>query len=476
MKKLRVIALILLLVLLFASCRSVYIDPEESSEDLSEIIDGEYFTDGYLYKKGGHTCGYFYEGCWIYVEQQRTIGPRGTLVRDGKEYIRYDEVEMQRIVKYNPHTGVVSSPCLDPVCNHSFESGCVMLSPFGAGDRGSSFFIQALIGDWLLIFAQELDDEYITKNASIFYNLKTGETRKLFEEDLSGQTMTRWAGGSYVDHKYYNVKQTLDYSSTDYKQGDKGESVGNHTPQTKQIICEYDLDDGTSKELFEIPENYLLTNVSNKRFFFKDDTDVRYSCNHDGSNMKQEEIFDFSTSNKIGTYAYNFEGIDGFIMFDLTTNEKKSVLVDYDEYYYCVAAQDGILFDNVTKHTEYLERGKNRKEIIDEYLKTMSTEEAYYRFADEQNKILYSGVSQVYMTDFDGENMRLIYEEENAVIRSWYASGDYLFAKRSVLNDKNEVETANCVINMKTGEVTVPPLLEIVTPDWYVNDDSVFRD
>ena len=190
--------------------------------------------------------------------------------------------------------------------------------------------------------------------------------------------------------------------------------------------------------------------------------------------MKQEEIFDFSTSNKIDTYAYNFEGIDGFIMFDLTTNEKKSVLVDYDEYYYCVAAQDGILFDNVTKHTEYLERGKNRKEIIDEYLKTMSTEEAYYRFADEQNKILYSGVSQVYMTDFDGENMRLIYEEENAVIRSWYASGDYLFAKRSILSDNNEVETANCVINMKTGEITVPPLLEIVTPDWYVNDDSVF--
>ena len=51
MKKLRFIYLILFLAMLLPSCRSVYIDPEESSEDLSEIIDGEYFTDGYLYKK-----------------------------------------------------------------------------------------------------------------------------------------------------------------------------------------------------------------------------------------------------------------------------------------------------------------------------------------------------------------------------------------------------------------------------------------
>ena len=53
------------------------------------------------------------------------------------------------------------------------------------------------------------------------------------------------------------------------------------------------------------------------------------------------------------------------------------------------------------------------------------------------------------MCDFDGENMRVIYEEEHAVIQSWYASGDFLFAERSVLDADGKKKGSDCVINMK---------------------------
>lgn len=46
----------------------------------------------------------------------------------------------------------------------------------------------------------------------------------------------------------------------------------------------------------------------------------------------------------------------------------------------------------------------------------------------------------------------------------------YRFAERSVLNADGKKEVSDCVINMKTGEITNLPLLDIVVPDWYVND------
>ncbi len=469
--------MILVLCMLLSSCSAVYIDPGENSGQESSELEGEYFTNGSLYQKGNPLSGFFYEGCWIYIESQKTIGPSGFAIKDGKEYIIYNEVTMKRIVKYNPHTGTISSPCLDPVCNHSFESGCLMLAPLSKDGRTVTFNIRTIIGDWMLIFTQLTDDKYVTLNSTVCYNLKTGESKELFAEDLGESVMMRWTGGTYLGHKYYIVKQTLDYSDTGYTHGQDNHSVLDFEPKTKQILCEYDFDTDTTKELFEIPENFRLSDVSNKRFFFRDDMNEMYSCNYDGSNMSKEKYLDMQPENMVGSYGYLFTEIDGFTLFDLKTNEKKQVTVDYDEYYGAQLCEEGILLDHVTEYEKWKEHLALWEELPSKYAQDLniSLEEGYAKFDDELNEILFNGSSKVYMCDFDGENMRLIYEEENAVIRSWYASGNFLFAERSVLGEDGKKKTSDCVINMKTDEVTDLPLLDIVIPDWYINDPSVFN-
>ena len=205
--------------------------------------------------------------------------------------------------------------------------------------------------------------------------------------------------------------------------------------------------------------------------------EVMYSCNYDGSNMSKEEYLDFFPENKVGTYAYYFTDIDGFILFDLKTNEKKQVTVDYNEYYGAQPCEEGILLDHVSEYERYREHLALWEELPSKYAQefNISLEEGYEKYDSELNEILFGGTSKVYMCDFDGGNMRVIYEEEHAVIRSWYASGDFLFAERSVLNADGKKEGSDCVINMKTGEITNLPLLDIVVPDWYINDPSVFN-
>ncbi len=475
MKSIRFITLMLILCTILSSCRSVYIDPYETSQVSFDAYE-EYFTDGSPYKDGSTNYGFYYEGCWIYIEQQKTIGPSGLLVRDGKEYIRYDDVYMNRIVKFNPSTGLTSSVCLDPVCNHSFESGCLMLVQPVAGKHEPDIAINRIVGDWLIFHTKQEDDEYVSRISTMCYNLKTGESRSMCEEDLSSDVMTRWVGCSVFEGKYYNVKQILDYSGTGYQQGGEGQNVLDYTPKTRQILCEHDVKTGNVKELFEIPSNYSLTAVSSKRFFFWDDTGVMHCCNRDGSDMRKENYFDFRPENLAGTNAYAFYDFEGFIYFDLKTNEKRSVFVDYNEYKLCALADEGVLFDNLSTYDEYMELMKTKNQFIKEYENNMSRAEAYQIFSEQAKNLLYGGTTQIYMTDFDGSNMRLIYEEENAAIESIYAKNGFVFAIRTKLNEDHSTTRMKCVIDTKTGEIIIPPLLDIVTPDWYVNDPSVFRE
>ena len=481
MKSIRFITLMLILCTILSSCRSVYIDPEKElskdsntgSEKGTEVdTEEEYFTDGSVYKQGNPYDGFFYEGCWIYVERQETIGPRGLLVRDGKEYVKYGGVTMQRIVKFNPATGVTSSVCLDPVCNHSYESGCPVLVPLQAGNAMATpqIFIKRIVGDWLIFYFIYDDAEYNARITTTAYNLKTGESRSMLEENLSDEVMTRWGSGCFFEEKHYVVKQLLDYSETGYKPGGEGEKVLDYTPKTKQIIWEINLETGKEKELFEIPELYKLAAVSNKRFFlFDSNANVMYSCNRDGSNMQKMEGMDSPPSNLVGTRAYWLEDTDNsFSYFDLKTNEKKRVTIDFSLYKLCALADQGILFDHLTSYDAFNEMRAKKNEYIEEYCKTMSEPEARSLFNEELNNLLYSGTAKIYMSDFDGSNMRLIYEAPFETIESLYAQGDYVFVRR--LRPR---EAFYSVINTKTGEVINPPLLDIVTPDWYVTTSYV---
>ena len=463
------LSLIIALVALLTSCSSVYIDPDISSDNSDVAIEGEYFTTGSLYSSGGGTSatGFFYKGCWLYIERQMTIGPRG---QNSNGEIHYGEVQIERVVKYNPVTDTVSSPCLDPVCTHSLESGCVMLNPHELDSPHKTFDIMQLVGDWMILRLRYYDEVYVTKNYVTFYNLQTGEAKKFFEEDLENNVMTRWVSGSSFGNKFYNIKQTLDYSATGFDKTNKDKSIADYNPKTIQTLCEYDLDAGKVTELFELEENLKLFAVSNKRFFFVDDTETFYSSNRDGSNMTKEEGLDFLPDDMVGSYAYSFYELDGFTVYDISKNQKRSVSVEYDEYYECYLADDGVLFDYVVGYEEYLELKSQRSQLRAEYeSQGMSFDEINDLINKKLEDALHSQPTKVYKCDFDGENMRLIYEEDNAVIASVYATEEHLFAIRSK-RVNGETVSEECIINLKTGEIKTPPLLEVIVPSWYVND------
>lgn len=458
--------LILILATLLNSCSSVYVSPEvtSSASDKPEV-DSEYFTAGSLSSCGDSAAGFFYKGCWIYIETQMTVGPRG---QNSNGEIHYGEVQMERVVKYNPITDTVSSPCMDPACTHSFESECVMLKPHELGGVHKSFRIMKIVGDWLILRLQYHDEVLVTKNYVTFYNLQTGETKRFFEEDLETEVMTRWVGGSAFENKFYNIKQTLDYSETSFDMTNTEKSILDYSPKTKQILCEYDLDSGKITELFEIPENYGLIAISNKRFFFQDDAYAIYSCNRDGSNMAKEEYLDFQPENSIGTYAYSLFELDGFTVFDIETNQKRSVSVEYDEYSECSLADDGVLFDHVEGYEKYIELKSSLSQFYEEH-KGMDYAEIASLFEIELQNALHSGPTKIYKCDLDGENMRLIYEEDNSMIASVYGTKDFLFCIRSKLTDGQTV-SERCAINLNTGEIKTPGLLDIVVPSRYTND------
>ena len=459
------VLLILSLAILFTSCSSVYISPEVSSEILDVDLAGEYFTTGSLYSSGDSAAGFFYKGCWLYIERQMTIGPRG---QNSEGEIHYGEVQIERVVKYNPVTDTVSSPCLDPVCTHSLESSCPMLKPHKLGAPHMSFRIMKIVGDWMILRLQYHDEVFITKNYVTFYNLQTGESRHFFEEDLETEVMTRWVSGSAFGNKFYNIKQTLDYSDTGFDKNNTDKSIADFTPKTKQILCEYDLDAGKVTELFEIPENFGMIAISNKRFFFMDDADVIYSCNRDGNNMVKEEYLAFQPENLIGSYAYSLYDLDGFTVFDIATNQIRTVSVEFDEYSDCALAIDGVLFDHVEGYEKYLNFKASIRDFYEKHDGKPLSEIAEL-YENELQETFHSGTTKIYKCDLDGENMRLIYEEDNSVIASVYGTEDHLFAMRSKRIDGKTV-SERCIINLKTGEIKTPPLLEVIVPSWYVND------
>ena len=184
--------------------------------------------------------------------------------------------------------------------------------------------------------------------------------------------------------------------------------------------------------------------------------------------MKKEDVLNFSPENRIGTYAYKFSDVNGFIVYDLTTNEMKSVIADYDEYKKCILTNDGVIFDYISSYEASQEFTKNKNKFFAEH-PDMDMPQIVDEYSKELDRIFHSGKAQIFKTDFVGENVCLIYEEENAVIQTIFATSKYLFAYRSTLDADGNTLNMHCVINLETGDITELPYLDIVVPDWYVN-------
>lgn len=445
MKKSRLFLPALIILTFFMnSCSSIYTEEPEISQDVAIEIDpsSEYFTEGNIVSKSAQVDGFVYKNSWIYVENQKYQRYIKTLSTGEKIYA---DATAQRIVKLNTLTGDVSSVCLDPVCNHSPGSDCIMLAPDNA-----FVALDAVVGDWLMFSYQmsnlELEGYWPTVYA---YNMQTGELSEIFDYDLSGTMINKLSLRCVFGDKLYYTKKTLDYSKTEYDpSGDI--PMSEYEPDTRTAFWEYDFETKKSQELFEVPDNYKISAITNKRFFFILQQGEVYSCNRDGSNMKKEETFNFAVSSFCGNYAYYIDHQENHIkIYDVATDTSKIIPFDYS-YQQCVLTTEGIMYSTFSTAGE-------------EYAKAM-------KFFDFKTcmKLRDEGTAWIYIMDFDGNEPRLVYENEKLWVNASCASEKYFCGNVTYYDPETPnkhysyLDSARHLINRETGEITPVPLVELV--------------
>ena len=472
MKKIRLICLLLGILMLLSSCQSVYdapLVPPETTANPNVDLSNEYYTTGVPYRTGDISSGMLYEGCLFYIEKRTTTGVVGNKTdSDGEKKPTYGDVEVHRIVKFNPATGTVSSPCLIPTCNHSLESDCPMLLGFGFNRNGTiplpeMYSFKGIFGDWLVYIKFATDLEYGSVMTEIMYNLKTGEVRNTFVENFGSEIVSKWRSGWYVDGKYYKVNTILDYSNTGYNPG-KGLPLSNYEPVTNQYLYEYIFENNESKKLFEITDECFGFMATSERFYIERPDGTEYSIKKDGTDKREENRP--AASNFVGTYSILYN-TNGFTIYDLKTDETKEVNWEYSVLGNLCVTEKGVLSAHQTKYDEW--DNFSTKEYIKEH-PGASNEEAN----SVARKILASGTAQIWQCGYMGEDNHVIFELPAGRIEVISAYGDYVFAKVSKYDtDTGEYlegyNNKTCSINVKTGEITPIPQLDIVVPYWYVN-------
>lgn len=459
MKKLCISAALyfLLLSMILSSCTSIYVDtPTITNSPAMEVdYNDEYFSLGTAIEKNDDGAR-IYNNTWIYMEEQKYQKCIRTNAYGEKIYTTQT---VCRFVKYNAHTGEVSSVCLDPICTHGPESGCIFIAP-----ENTMPAIQSIIGDWLVFsFYHYISASFGFIPESYVYNLKTGEFIQLFEFDVSDSVISRSRTWCFFENKIYVTKQVLDYTDTKYVPGEKTEKtedIDDYTPKTKTYLCEYNFDTRKFVELLEVPADYLITGVTNKKFYYIDAAGDIYSSNRDGSNMTKEKVLDFSPQEYCGTYGYAFNS--EIFIYDLSTDTKKVIPKEYS-YQKCYLTNEGILFSTFSDaNVEYAE-------LLDSRSKYSSTLE----FAKAVNKYRYESTEQLYLMDFEGNNKELLFEADGMFVDAYYKSGKYIYARITYPDPENNYipkETINdgrAVINIETGEITMVPILELIIPEEY---------
>ena len=91
-------------------------------------------------------------------------------------------------------------------------------------------------------------------------------------------------------------------------------------------------------------------------------------------------------------------------------------------------------------------------------------------FMAECNTIKYSGTAQIWRSNFEGGDLQMIFEKENAVIQTVCGSDKYVFGYvwyGDPNNNYEEIPIVNegrSMINLETGEITPVPLLDLIPP------------
>ena len=331
----------------------------------------------------------------------------------------------------------------------------------------SNIRVASVVGDWIVITKSKPDEVYGARYENFAYNPMTGERKDMFVNEYGETSVTDWIGKAPFENKLYSIRIYMDYSNTGYVPGgDK--PMYEFEPETVNFCCYYDFDTQKTVELFEVPEGYRTASVTNKRIYFKTPEGNIVSYDHDGKNMVKEDVIDFSPYNKIGTYAYNAVS-DLFEMYDLKTNTKKQITVPFTSYQYPTFTRSGIIYDTWTTIDEWDEAidGYKAFEAAHPDLRGMELQNA---FMAECNKVKYSGTAQIWRSNFEGEELELIFEKENTVIQTICGSDKYLFGYVHFGDPNNgyaEITYENegrSMINLETGEITPVPTLEFIPP------------
>ena len=438
--------MLLLFGLLLTSCNSVYVYNPEIAETFSMEVDPneEYFTFGDVIYKSPRANSRLYNGVWIYVETQEYEKYVRTL-SDGTKY--YTKDRATRLVKYNPETREVSSLCLDPVCNHSPGSECIMLAP-----ENSLVSLQLLIGDWITFSYGVKDDDFGNLQIAYAYNLKTGEAIDIFKYDINGLIATTYTGRYVLGNNLYTTMNKLDYSNTDFLPGGDA-PMSEFEPETRSFLYVLDFDTQKETKLFEVPANYVLMAVTNRRYFFSNEDGEFYSCDLEGKNMKMEKNLNFAPQELCGTYCYKFDYEKRIInMYDLRTDQAKQIPMEssYQKYY---LTNEGIVCSTFStadeRYAEALKSGDPAK----------------------INEVRHEGTALIYLMDYDFGNPGLIFEKERAGIDIYFINGKYFFTQTTTIDQDDPLiridykNHGRHVINRETGEIIPVPYFDLTIPE-----------
>ena len=238
----------------------------------------------------------------------------------------------------------------------------------------------------------------------------------------------------------------------------------------------YDFNKKTTEELFIVPNDYGIAAITNFHFYFTAPDGGIYSCDRNGKEWKKEETFDFVPYFVCGQYAYQFaNGLSynhnepSVTIYNIETDEKKTIKSDF-KFISTVGTRSGILMGTWTTIDDWMKMNYSMGDYQKLYPE-LSSNEFQILFSKELSKCKYKGKGQIYLLPYDGNEPSMIFEKENMVILPHYEIDGYLYcfiSKGDSNSDFSEIPIENegrSYINIKTGEITHIPYLDLVLPE-----------
>ncbi len=346
----------------------------------------EYFSDAYF---GGVNNVYQYDGQFIYM------------IEESSNYWSYN-----RIVKYDPVTDKVSSVCLDPSCTHT-PGNCPLTSPEVSG---WNLNYMEVFDDWLIYdFSYSGADKVIMGTMVCLYNMKTGEAKTLAE--------TTTTDGIYQYPVAYLIMDGKVYLSFMEREREYIDVI-----VRREYIVSYDLESEEIVYMCEEPEGMGFVGISNKRFFYMKGRDETWSSDHNGENLKKEEILTFHPVAVSGTYAYDF-----------------SIKDDDDD----PATMN--VYNLVTDSKFKIDFGGRLKDL------RILEDKLFYVIYKSEDK---TGGTELWTCDKRGENRQLLLESEDLLFSPKNCIGNYIFGDTHI----NGIDE-HYIFNTETGELKAVPRL-----------------